>query len=115
MGEKLENFQAVLRFVHEYFLKTGVPLSTFPMTLYVWIDTNQENCKPITGQISLSFTGKYWNENCPITEAKLFAMLSLINRLTPIYQIHVEMKGYIESNKVFIVSATEEYMKKGCA
>ena len=109
MGTKLENLQTVFNSMHDY-AQENDSLVTQPMTLYIWIDTNQEDCKPITGEIKLEFSGNHWDEVCPLTESKLFAMLTLIDKITPIYEIVIEGHPF----KVFLVSATEEYMKKGC-
>jgi hypothetical protein len=100
--------------MHEYASKTGVPLSVTPMTISIWIDTIQDTCKPIIGQIHLEFNGASHDENCPINEEKLFTILTFIDKITPIYRIIVEYKGFIHPFKTFIVSKTEEYMNKGC-
>lgn len=86
------------------------PLSHLPMTVYIWIDTNQENCKAITGKVRLEFSSTSRDVSCPMSNETLFTMLTLIDKATPIYKILVE--GY--SSKAFDVSKTEEYMNKGC-
>jgi hypothetical protein len=108
MGNKLESLISVCNSMRDYAIET--PMAMFPMTIYIWIDTNQDTCKAITGQIHLEFSGDSRDTNCPMTNSKLFAMLMLIDRLTPIYKIVVEGHPF----KAFIVSQTEEFMKKGC-
>lgn len=106
MGNK--SLVSVCNSMLDYYATT--PLSTLPMTIYIWIDTNKDNCNAITGQVRFEFSGASRDENCPITNFKLFEMLMLIDRLTPIYKIVVEGHPF----KAFIVSQTEEFMRKGC-
>lgn len=110
MVNKLESLISVCNQMRDYADEISVPLSAIPMTVYMWIDTNQETCKALTGQVRLEFSGANKDENCPMTNSKFFAMLMLIDRLTPIYKIVFEGHPF----KAFIVSQTEEYMKKGC-
>jgi len=100
----------VFRAIHDYASESGILISTLPMTLYIWITTNQDTCKAITGQVRLEFSGFSRDENCPITESKLLAILTLIDKVTPIYRIIIEGHPI----RAFIVSATEEYMNRGC-
>jgi hypothetical protein len=103
MAKKPENLFVVLQSMHEYALEAGISLPALPMTVYIWVDTDKDTCKAITGKLFVYYAGT-------VDEFKLFMMLQLINKVTPIYKITI--KGH--PSKTFLVSDTEAYMKKGC-
>lgn len=100
MVKKPEDLNAVLRSMHNYASHRGIPVSVCHMILHLWLDTNQNDCSPICGQMDVNFRGT-------VDEHKVFALLKVIDGLTPIFQINIE-------GKVFCVSKTEKYMNKRC-
>ena len=57
MSDKLKSLISVFDSIHDYALNTETQVSTFPMTVYIWVDTNQDTCKAITGQLHFEFPG----------------------------------------------------------
>jgi hypothetical protein len=78
--------------------KSGKPLCAYPITLFLWLDTDPSNCKAIKGSMTISFE---------VDEGKIFSMFRVINALTPIYAIKV---GTI----TYHVTKMERYMNKRC-
>jgi hypothetical protein len=70
------------------------------MKIYLWLDTNQSDCSPICGEMEVNFRGT-------VDEHKVFALLQLIDELTPIYKISI-------LGKTFCVSKTTKFMEKRC-
>jgi hypothetical protein len=100
MVRKSGDLSTILYEIHKFASKTGIPISVCPILLHLWLDTNQENCSPICGQMKVDFGGT-------INEPKIFVFLKLIDKFTPIFQIDID-------GKIFCVSKTEEYMHKKC-
>jgi hypothetical protein len=96
---KLKTLENVLsELIHER-SKLGVPISTKSIELFVWTDTIE--CKPIVGRIFIAFNGT-------LPEIKIFEIVRLIDRLSPITMIRF-------NKKEFHVTKTEEFMKKPCS
>lgn len=103
MVAKERDLDEVLRDIRDYVRKTGVPVCVRPMTIYLWTDTDQKTCAPLTGSISMTFKG--------IKEETLFSILRAIEKATPIYVIVVE--GHIPF-RAFFVTKTKRFMDKRC-
>jgi len=102
MVAKERDLDEVLQDIREYARKTGVPVCVHPMTVYLWIDTDQKTCAPLTGKISVTFK--------EIKEETLFLILRAIEKATPIYLIIIEGHPF----KAFFVTKTKQFMDKKC-
>jgi hypothetical protein len=78
--------------------KSGIPLCVFPMSLYLWLDTNLKTCAPITGTMKVRF-----NAN----EAKVCDIIRAIDKATPIFKIK-------RRHSTYHVEKIEEFMNKRC-
>lgn len=78
--------------------KQTLPLSIFPITLYLWLDTNQKTCAPITGTLRFQVNAR----NFIICD-----LIRAINKVTPIYAMKIRRTTYH-------IMKTEEFMNKRC-
>lgn len=78
--------------------KSGIPLCINPITLLLWLDTDQKTCVPIIGTMKISFK---------VNEKKVFDIFRSINNATPIYAIKVH-------GITFHITKIEEFMEKRC-
>ena len=78
--------------------KSGIPFCTHPMTLHLWLDTDQNTCAPITGSMNISFE---------VNESKICDILRAINSATPIVMIKVK-------RIIYHITKIEEFMNKRC-
>lgn len=83
MTKELKDLDTVLSDIHNDVTKTGIPVCILPMTIFLWIDTNQKTCAPIIGYIKINFCGT-------VNEEKLFAIIHSIDKITPIVRIITE-------------------------
>lgn len=106
MTKKLKDLNTVLSDIHNDARKIGIPICMLPMTIFLWIDTNQKTCAPIVGHIEINFCGT-------INEEKLFSIIQSIDKVTPVSMIVIEghFKVY---RKVYSVTKTETFMNKPC-
>jgi hypothetical protein len=101
--KKLKDLDTVLSDIHSDVTKTGIPVCMLPMTIFLWIDTNQKTCAPIVGHIEINFHGT-------INEEKLFSIIQNIDKVTPVSMIVTEGHPF----KAYRVTKTEAFMNKPC-
>lgn len=98
MVAKEKDLDTVLQDMYNFVRKVGIPLCTYPMRIYLWIDTNQETCAPITGYLDLCGT---------VNEKTLLSIIRGIDKSAPIFQISL-------NERVFSVVKTIKFMNKKC-
>lgn len=78
--------------------KSGIPLHIFPISLYLWIDTDLRTCAPIKGEMKIRFN---------VNAVKVCDIIRAINSATPIYKIK-------RRHTTYHVTKIEEFMRKRC-
>ena len=78
--------------------KVSIPICVFPISLYLWLDTDQKTCAPIIGEMKVRF-----NAN----EAKICDIIRAIDKATPIYKIK-------RRHSTYHITKIEEFMNKRC-
>lgn len=101
--KKLKDLNTILSDIHIDVRKTGIPVCMFPITIFLWIDTNQKTCVPIVGHMEINFHGT-------INEEKLFSIIQGIDKVTPVSMIVIEGHPF----KTYRVTKTEAFMNKPC-
>lgn len=77
---------------------SGIPLHIFPITIFLWLDTDQKTCEPITGAMKVRFN---------VNAFKFCDIIRAINKVTPVYKIK-------RRHATYHITKTEEFMSKRC-
>lgn len=77
---------------------SGVPLHIFPITIFLWLDTDQKTCEPITGTMKVRFN---------VNASKFGDIIRAIDKATPVYKIK-------RKHATYHITKIEEFMNKRC-
>lgn len=94
----MSTLEDVITEIQEETRKSGIPPAVHTMTLYLWLDTNQKTCAPITGTMKVRFNAY---------ACKIYDILRAIDKATPIYKIK-------RKHLTYHVAKIEEFMNKRC-
>jgi hypothetical protein len=94
----MSTLEDALKRIYADIRKSSKPLSVYPITLSLWLDTDQRTCEAIKGSMAISFEAD---------EAKIFAILRAIDKVTPIYSMKVGLATYH-------ITKISKFMSKRC-